>query len=131
MGRVRDALDMSVDAAVHLTDDDAGAIEAARALADKIDAWDVIVEWAMDDITAGGLREGGRPAVPQNDNVSLASYLKYLEALGLTPSARKDRKPSTATPGVGARKKSEATDGGEGDGSALGALRLVKGGRSA
>jgi hypothetical protein len=85
-GRVRRAFDESVAAATHLTALDAGAVEAGRALADKIDAWDVIVEWARDD--AAGVR-GARPAVPQNDNVSLASFLKYAESLGLTPVARK------------------------------------------
>lgn len=127
-GRVREAFDKSVAAAAHLTDEDAGAVEAARALADKIDAWDVIVEWAIEDAEEGP--RGSRPKVPQNDNVSLASFLKYCESLGLTPSARKDRAPSTATPGVGAKKKSGAQDGDEGV-SALGALRSIKGGRSA
>lgn len=129
-GRVRTALDASVEAATHLTDMDLGVIEAARALADKIDAWDVIVEWALDDANQDGT---GRPKVPQNDNVSLASFLKYCESLGLTPAQRKDRAPTTATPGVGSRKKSEeAVPGGDSSsGSALGALRGIKGGRSA
>ena len=85
-GRVRVAFDRSVEAARHLTELDAAAVEAARALADKIDAWDVIVEWARDDVEE---TRGARPAVPQNDNVSLASFLKYVESLGLTPMARK------------------------------------------
>jgi len=103
-GRVRTALDTSVAAAGHLTDMDLGVVEAARALADKIDAWDVIVEWALDDANQDGT---GRPKVPQNDNVSLASFLKYCESLGLTPAQRKERPTTTATPGTGARKKSE------------------------
>lgn len=86
MGDVREAFDASIAAASHLTDMDLGAVEAARALADKIDAWDVIVEWALDD--AAQLER--RPAVPANDNVSLASFLKYCESLGLTPTARKN-----------------------------------------
>ena len=60
----------------------AGTVAAARALADKIDAWDVIVQWALED--AGGQ---GRPAVPQNDNVSIPSFLKFMTELGLTPAA--------------------------------------------
>ena len=86
MGDVRAALDAAVAAASHLDDGlDAAAVEAARALADKIDAWDVIVEWAKEDAEEAA---SGRPTVPQNDNVSLPSFLKYLDALGLTPAAR-------------------------------------------
>lgn len=89
MGEVRKALDSSVRAAKRekrLTLADAGAIAAARALADKIDAWDVIVQWANDDVED---REGARPLVPANDNVSLPTFLKYCESLGLTPAGRK------------------------------------------
>lgn len=64
---------------------DAGTIRAAQALADKIDAWDQIVEWAFKDQQEA---EAQRCAVPQNDNVSLASFLKYMNDLGLTPAAR-------------------------------------------
>jgi hypothetical protein len=85
VGDVREALEKSVAAASHLTPMDAGAVEAARALADKIDAWDAIVEWALDD---AGDKPGARPAVPQNDNVSIPSYLKFCESLGLTPAGR-------------------------------------------
>jgi hypothetical protein len=99
VGDVRDAFDESVEAATHLTPVDAGAIAAARALADKIDAWDVIVDWALDDL-ADEPRPGGRPAVPANDNTSLPTFLKYCESLGLTPTARaKASKPKGATAG--------------------------------
>ena len=64
--------------------DDAGPIQALILLARKIDAWDEIVAFALADAAD----MGGRPAVPQNDNVSLASYLKYCESLGLTPAAQ-------------------------------------------
>ena len=74
----------SIGAASHLTDVDRGAVEALRALARKIQAWDQIVEWALED--AG---EGSRPSVPQNDNVSLSAYLKYCDQLGLSPAGRK------------------------------------------
>lgn len=130
-GRVRTAFDTSVEAAgTALTALDAGVIEAARALADKIDAWDRIVEWALDDANQDGT---GRPKVPQNDNVSLASFLKYCDALGLTPAQRKDRAPTTATPGTGSRKKSEEAPGDQSSSprSALGKLTGLKGGRSA
>lgn len=83
-----DATDKAIAAAKgHLTDMDAGAVEAVRALARKIDAWDVIVQWALSDADDGP--QGSRPKVPANDNVSLASYLKYCEALGLVPAGRK------------------------------------------
>jgi len=113
-GRVRKALDASVKAATHLTVVDFAVVEAARALADKIDAWDVIVEWALEDAA----ETESRPKVPQNDNVSLASFLKYCQSLGLAPDQRKERPTTTATPGTAARKKSERPsepEGGAGD----------------
>ena len=77
----------AIEAATHLdAERDAGAIEAILALARKIDAWDVIVGWALADASD---RRGGRPAVPNNDNVSLSAYLKYCEHLGLSPAGRK------------------------------------------
>ena len=79
----------------------AGTVAAARALADKIDAWDVIVQFALEDMP-----DGGRPAVPQNDNVSLASFLKYMEALGLTVAA--DRAQAKVEAQAAARVKGAA-----------------------
>lgn len=79
------ATEKAIAAATHLTDADAGAIEAMRALARKIDAWDQIVDWALDD---AGDRPGSRPAVPANDNVSISAYLKYCDQLGLSPAGR-------------------------------------------
>jgi len=78
---VSDALERSIRNAKHLGARDSAAVAAARALARKIDAWDVIVEWALDDAAQGK----GRPAVPANDNVSIASFLKYIDQLGLLP----------------------------------------------
>ena len=80
-----EATETAIAAAGHLTDMDAGAVEALRALARKIQAWDQIVEWALDDAADSG----GRPSVPQNDNVSLSAYLKYCDQLGLSPAGRK------------------------------------------
>ena len=74
------ALDRSLAAATHLTEVDAAAVKAARSLARKIDAWDVIVDWAHGDMDE---MDKKRPAVPDNDNVSASAYLKYLAALGL------------------------------------------------
>jgi hypothetical protein len=80
------ATEAAVEAADHLTDMDKAAVEAMLALARKIDAWDVIVDYALDDMA--GIERGGRPAVPQNDNVSISAYLKFCESLGLTPAGR-------------------------------------------
>ncbi len=90
MGDVREAFDRAVAAAEHLTPLDAAGVAAAGALADKIDAWDVIVDWAIEDAQVAQMNgsEGARPAVPANDNVSLPTFLKYLDALGLTPAGR-------------------------------------------
>lgn len=78
------ATETSIAAAGHLDPMDAGAVEALRALARKIQAWDVIVDWALDDAA-----DGKRPSVPQNDNVSISAYLKYCDQLGLSPAGRK------------------------------------------
>ena len=78
------ATEMSI-AASEFEDVDAGAVEALRALARKIQAWDVIVEFALEDSIEGK----SRPSVPQNDNVSISAYLKYCDQLGLTPAGRK------------------------------------------
>ncbi|UFU03450.1 hypothetical protein LQF12_02230 [Ruania suaedae] len=87
------ALDRAIAAADHLTDRDAGAIAAARALADKIDAWDEIVQWALDDAA----ESGSRPRVPANDNTSLPTFLKFLDALQLVPPAEKAKPGPAAT----------------------------------
>lgn len=75
---------------------DAAAVAAAGALARKIDAWDQIVEWALDDAAGEG-----RPVVPANDNTSLPTFLKYCESLGLTPKVRgalDEQKPREVDP---------------------------------
>lgn len=98
MGDVREALDKAITAGTHLTTMDLGAVEAARALADKIDAWDVIVDWALNDMA--GMDSSKRPAVPANDNTSIPTFLRYCDALGLTPAGRKSlAAPKEATGG--------------------------------
>ncbi|MGV3564165.1 MAG: terminase small subunit [Nocardioides sp.] len=101
MGDLRDAFDASVKAATHLTDLDQGTIEAARTLADKIDAWDVIVDWANEDAA----ENNARPAVPQNDNTSHGVFLRYCESLGLSPASRAKLAPQSgeAVTGGGSR----------------------------
>lgn len=76
----------SVEAATHLDKEGvhAAAIAAMLSAARKIDAWDIIVDWALTD----ALENETRPAVPANDNVTLSTYLKYLESLGLTPAGQ-------------------------------------------
>lgn len=60
-----EATERSIRAASHLTDLDAGAVAALRALAARVATAD-----------------------PEKDNVTLPSYLKYCEALRLTPASR-------------------------------------------
>lgn len=83
----------SVEAATHLDKEGvhAGAIAAMISAARKIDAWDIIVDWALED----AIENETRPAVPSNDNVTLSTYLKYVESLGLTPAPAKGPKPPT------------------------------------
>lgn len=90
---VTDAFDRAVKNAAHLRVRDAPAVAAARALAKKIDAWDVIVDWALEDAA----ESSSRPAVPANDNVSLASFLKYLEKLQLLPPEAVSQPPGAST----------------------------------
>ena len=110
-----DATNEAIGAAAHLGPMDAGAVEALRDLARKIDAWDVIVEWALDDIAGGG-RDSVRPAVPANDNTSLPTYLKFCESLGLTPAGRGE------LAGVGKGKQPKVEAGGGKKLSSLGSL---------
>jgi hypothetical protein len=83
-GAVLAAFEESVKAAGdRLGKVDAGAVAAARVLARKIDA--------MEDEPAGvseegELREERRRSL---DNVTLPTYLKFLDALGLTPAGRR------------------------------------------
>lgn len=79
---VSEALERALRNAKHLRARDAATVAAARALAWKIDNWDSLAKVAIMEAEEGG----GRPKVPQNDNVSLASFLKYMDALGLTPT---------------------------------------------
>lgn len=81
-----EACEAALKAASHVDADgaDAGTVAALLALARKIDAWDLIVEWATEDAA-----EGRRPTVPQHDNTSLPTFLRYCEALGLTPGSRR------------------------------------------
>lgn len=70
---VEDATEVALGAAQHLTDADKGAVEALRVLARQVDYL----------AANGGLREDGKL-----DNVSVPTYLKFCESLGLTPAGR-------------------------------------------
>ncbi len=90
MGELIDATEKAIGAAAHLTDMDAGAVETLRALALKIDMMDNYFDALADDAA----ERGGRP--PSQDNVSIPTYLKFCESLGLTPAGRVrlgDKKP--------------------------------------
>jgi hypothetical protein len=66
-----------------LTSLDDGAVAALRALASKIDNWDAVVESATEQQS-----EGQKLPVPLHDNTSIPTFLKYCEALKLTPASR-------------------------------------------
>lgn len=106
-----ESTEVAIQAAGHLTSMDDGAVDALRLLARKIDAWDVIVEWALDDAAE---QDGARPKVPQNDNVSISAYFKACDQLGLTPIGRKAL----------ALKK-------EGESAKAGKLQALRGGKAA
>ena len=109
---VLDALNDAVKVATHLGPMDAAAVEAARALARKIDLHDEYFEALTDDALVYDLRP------PSQDNVSIPTFLKYCESLGLTPSGR-------------ARAEIEKPKGGASGGSKLAQLQSLKGGKTA
>ena len=87
MGAVADATEASIRAATHLSDLDKGAVEALRTLAVAIDVL----------AATGGVREDGKL-----DNVSVPTYLKFCESLGLTPAGR-SRLPEKKPEGPGGK----------------------------
>lgn len=72
---VLDATEASIKAAKHLGLLDAGAVEVLRHLARTVDA--------IDD---GAVDDNGKPR--SLDNVTIPTYLKACDALGLTPAGR-------------------------------------------
>lgn len=108
---VLDATNAAIEAAKHLTDADAGAVAAIRALALKIDIADEYFEALADYAAEKSLRP------PSQDNVSLPTYLKFCESLGLTPTGR---------------TRAQIEKGGSGGGpNSLGKLRLAHGKKGA
>ncbi|NWN89196.1 MAG: hypothetical protein HLX51_11765 [Micrococcaceae bacterium] len=96
---VYEATEKAVKAADHITDEDAGAVATLLHVAQQIDA------------QTNGLTPDGKL-----DNVSVPTYLKYCDALGLTPVSR-------VRWFEGAKK--------EGSGGKLGQLRGIAGGKTA
>lgn len=110
MGDLLDATDAAIKAATHLTPMDAGSVEAIRQLAVKIDVMDDY----FDELAAQNAERNLKP--PSQDNVSIPTYLKYAEALGLTPSGR--------------TKAAIEAPKGAGAGGTLGKLQGLKGGKA-
>lgn len=84
-----------------LTAFDAGALATIRVLARKIDEeqdrWDYCLSWNDEQ------PEGSRPKPPAMDNVSIPTYLRYCESLGLTPAGR-GRIPGASKGGTGGNR---------------------------
>ena len=99
---VVDATEAAIEAATHLTVMDSGAVATLRVLAQKIDALATDEVQSLDDLKA------------KFDNVSVPTYLKFCDSLGLTPAGRMRL----------AEKKEPA-------GGKLAQLRQISGGRSA
>lgn len=84
---VRDAVDRSVRNAPHLRAIHSAPVAALRVLAERIDS----PPSSADDAEA---------KLPQNDNVSIPTFLKYCQALGLVPDLKAEReaaKPAAAS----------------------------------
>lgn len=79
---VLEATEASIAAASHLTDADAGAVAALRMLAQKIDTEDELRDVAL------SWSEEHKQRPPSIDNVSVPTYLKFCDSLGLTPAGR-------------------------------------------
>lgn len=89
----------AINAADHLTDRDRGAVEVLRRLAEQADYL----------VAHGGMSEAGK-----FDNVTIPTYLRYAEALQLTPTARADK-----------TGKPQGVASGNGDNTPLGKLRAI------
>jgi hypothetical protein len=87
-GSVVAATEKSLAAARHLTDADAGAVEVLRQLAREIDVRDYLRELALDYAA----EHKSKP--PGIDNVTVPTYLKFCDSLGLTPAGRERLKPT-------------------------------------
>jgi hypothetical protein len=82
VGPIERATRASLRAATHLTPVDKGAVETLKMLARKIDTEDQLRDMAL------AWAEEHKQKPPPVDNVSVPTYLKYCESLGLTPAGR-------------------------------------------
>lgn len=82
MGEILDATRRAIAGAGHLTDMDQGAVETLLALALKIDMQDAYFQELAEQAAVRKLRP------PAQDNVSIPTYLKFCDSLGLTPAGR-------------------------------------------
>lgn len=101
----------ALSAASHLTALDKGAVAALRVLARKIDTESELRELALEHAAE---RKEKPPPV---DNVSIPTYLKFCESLGLTPAGRArltQKKPAAADETAGAIARLRSIHGGRG-----------------
>lgn len=82
MGDLLNATNKAIRAATHLGPMDAGTVAAIRSLAQRIDVGDVYFKALAEQAEERKLRP------PSVDNVSIPTYLKYAESLGLSPVGR-------------------------------------------
>lgn len=83
-----DATERALADATHLTGKDAGAVQALRVLARKIDTEANLRELALQYAEEYDMKP------PHVDNVSIPTYLKYATALGLIPAPVAPTKPA-------------------------------------
>lgn len=84
MGSLAEAVERSIASAAHLTSADDAAVNALRTLAERIDT-----ESELRQAMLGWANAQDRQVrTPKDDNVSIPTFLKYCESLGLTPAGR-------------------------------------------
>ena len=122
---VLEATNRAINGATHLGPQDAGAVAAIRALARKIDGMDEYYHELRESYRERDLRP------PSPDNVSLPTYLRYAESLGLTPAGRAG-KPTrrVGPPSAAARAAEEKPDdtGTDGEVKPTSGLTALRGG---
>ncbi|WP_394254718.1 terminase small subunit [Pseudoclavibacter helvolus] len=95
---IYNATNRAIRAANHLKPEHGAAVAALRFLAKKIDS-----DATMRDLVMERLKTADPEAdikFPPVDNVSVPTFLRYLEALGLTPDWRPDGTAKGAAPKV-------------------------------
>ncbi|GAB3622571.1 hypothetical protein GCM10027418_06530 [Mariniluteicoccus endophyticus] len=85
VGPISEQLEVSIAAAGDkITPADQALVQAARFLAKKIDTEDLV----RDRVLTLSAEAGEKPPNLPMDNVSVPTFLKYLDALGLSPAGR-------------------------------------------